>query len=121
MDASLASSPWPTRSPEKLPRVSPPAVLGAGVVEEGLSICRIGDAVPRAGEVDLGVREKVSSPGCPNTILPFPPKVNLLISFTCDEPAPCVTAAKPDENEKPLLAPCSVEAAGATEASGLDG
>lgn len=25
--ASLASSPWPTRSPEKLPRVSPPASL----------------------------------------------------------------------------------------------
>lgn len=90
---SLSSSPWPTRSPEKLPRVSPPTVLGgcgsilrAGVEEMGLPASpdvfggRAGDAVPRAGEVDFGVRENVSSPVWPNIILPFP-KENLFASF----------------------------------------
>lgn len=86
MDESLASSPWPTRSPEKLPRVSPPTVFGgcgstlrAGVVEVGLSADvfggSVGDAVPRA-------RENESSPGWLNSIFPFPPKENLLTSFT---------------------------------------
>lgn len=60
---SLASSPGPTRSPEKLPRVSPPAVLaGCGsilravVEEEGLSpevfAGTVDDAVLRAGVTD---------------------------------------------------------------------
>lgn len=86
MDESLASSPGPTRSPEKLPRVSPPAVFGGcgsiprAVVEEvGLSPEVFGgtdeDPVPRAGETD-------SSAVWPNIILPFPPKENLFISFT---------------------------------------
>lgn len=86
MDESLASSPGPTRSPEKLPRVSPPTVFGgcgsilrAGVVEVGLSAevfgGSVGDAVPRA-------RENESSPGWLNIIFPFPPKENLLMSFT---------------------------------------
>lgn len=92
-DDSLASSPWPTRSPEKLPRVSPPTVLRGcgsilrtGVEEVGLPASpdvfggRPGDAVPRAGEVDFGVRENVSSPVWPNAILPFP-KENLFASF----------------------------------------
>lgn len=97
-EASLASSPWPTRSPEKLPKVSPPIALGgwgstlrAGVVEDGLtgSLDMLGggvrEPVPRAGEVDLGVRENVSSPVWPNTILPPPLKENLLTSFTGDQ------------------------------------
>lgn len=91
---SLVSSPWPTRSPEKLPRVSPPTVLGgcgsilrAGMEEVGLPASpdvfegRVGDTVPRAGELDSEVRENVSSPVWPNTILPFP-KENLFASFT---------------------------------------
>lgn len=93
VDESLASSPWPTRSPEKLPRVSPPIILGgcgsilrAVVVEVGLSpdVCggRVGDAVPRAGEVDFGVRENGSSPAWPNINLLVPPKENLFTSFT---------------------------------------
>lgn len=41
---------------------------------------RAGDTVPRAGEVDFGVRETVSSPVWPKTILPFP-KENLFASF----------------------------------------
>lgn len=84
MDESLASSPGPTRSPEKLPRVSPPAVFGGcgsilrAVVEEvGLSPEVFSgtdeDPVPRAGD---------SSAVWPNIILPFPPKENLFISFT---------------------------------------
>lgn len=133
---SFASSPWPTRSPEKQPRVSPPIVLRGGgsileavVVEAGLSPDgyggRVGDPVPRAGEVDFGVRENGSSPVWPNIILPFPPKENLFKSFTCEIPTPCVTEAKlkpvdPDAKEKPLLVFCSAELAGATETSGLD-
>lgn len=92
VDESLASSPWPTRSPEKHPRVSPPIVLGgcgsilrAVVVEVGLSPDvfggRVGEAVPRAGEGDFGVREKGSSPVWPNNILLFPAKENLFTSF----------------------------------------
>lgn len=91
-EESLASSPWPTRSPEKHPRVSPPIVLGgcgsilrAAVVEVGLSPDvfggRVGDAVPRAGEGDFGVRENGSSPVWPNNILLFPAKENLFTSF----------------------------------------
>lgn len=95
--ASLASSsPWPTRSPEKLPSVSPPMALGAwgstlraGVVEEGLTGSDdmlgggVGEPVlPRAGEVDLGVKENDSSAPAPNTIFPLPPKENLPASFT---------------------------------------
>lgn len=57
MDESLASSPGPTRSPEKLPRVSPPAVLaGCGSVLRG--------AVEDAGlspEEFVGVEEAISS------------------------------------------------------------
>lgn len=86
MDESFASSPAPTRNPEKLPRVSPPTVFGgcgsnlrAAVVEVGLSpdvfVGRVADPVPRAEEND-------SSPVWPNIILPFPPKENLFISFT---------------------------------------
>lgn len=89
MDESLASSPGPTRSPEKLPRVSPPTVLGGcgsilrAVEEEvGLSpdvfVGRVGEAVPRADE-------NVSSPVWPNIILPFPPKINLPASFTVQD------------------------------------
>lgn len=85
MDESLASSPGPTRSPEKLPRVSPPTVfIGCGsmlraVVEDvGLSPEVFGgtleDPGPRAEEID-------SSMVCPNIILPFPLKENLFISF----------------------------------------
>lgn len=48
----------------------------------------VGEAVPRAGDVDLGVRENGSSPVWPNIILPFPPKENLFTSFPCDIPAP---------------------------------
>lgn len=97
--------------------------------EEGFSPCvfadKVGDAVPRAGEVDLGVRENGSSPDWPNIILPFPPKVNLFTSFPCDAPDPCVTAAKlkpedPDEKEKPLLLLCS-SAEEAAETSVFDG
>lgn len=136
VDESLASSPWPTRSPEKPPRVSPPIVLmGCGsilrgaVVEAGFSPDvfegRVGEAVPRAGEVDFGVRENGSSPAWPNIILPFPPKENLLISFTCGIPAPCATEAKlkpvdPDAKEKPLLVLCSAELAGAAATSTLE-
>lgn len=135
LDESLASSPWPTRSPEKPPRVSPPIVLmGCGsilrgaVVGAGFSPAvfegRVGDAVPRAGEVDCGVRENGSSPVWPNIILPFPPKANLLTSFTCEIPAPCVTEAKlkpvdPDTKEKPLLALCSTELTGTAATSVL--
>lgn len=137
VDESLASSPWPTRSPEKLPRVSPPIVLGGGcgsilraaAVEVGFSTDgyggRVGDPEPRAGEVDFGVRGNGSSPVWPNIILPFPPKENLLTSFTCEIPATCGTEAKlkpedPDVKEKPLLELCSAELAGATETSVLD-
>lgn len=132
--ASLASSPWPTRSPEKLPRVSPPTVLGGcgsilrAVVEvEGLPASpvvgrRVGDAVPRAGEVDLGVMENVSSPVWPNTILPFANE-NLFTSFTWDIPVPCGTEAKlklaDPELKNPLLVLCSIELAGATETFAL--
>ncbi|TNN83220.1 hypothetical protein EYF80_006553 [Liparis tanakae] len=70
---SLASSPWPTRSPEKLPRVSPPivlrgcgSILGAGVAEAAFSPDAlegwVGDPVPGAGLVDIGVWAKGSSP-----------------------------------------------------------
>lgn len=86
MDESLASSPGPTRSPEKLPRVSPPTVFGAcgsilraAVEDVGLSPEVFGgtleDPGPRAEEID-------SSMVCPNIILPFPAKENLFISFT---------------------------------------
>lgn len=135
VEESLASS-CPTRSSEKLPRVSPPAVLGGCgsilrevVVEVGLvasvDVFGVGDTVPRAGEVDFGVRENGSSPVWPNTNLPFP-KDNLFTSFTCDIPAPCVTEAKlkpadPVVKEKPLLVLCSAELAGATDTSVLDG
>lgn len=85
MDESLASSPGPTRSPEKLPKVSPPTVFrGCGsmlraVVEDvGLSpevfSGMLEDPEPRAEEID-------SSMACPNIILPFPLKENLFISF----------------------------------------
>lgn len=88
MDESLASSPGPTRSPEKLPRVSPPTVFGgcgsilrAAVEEVGLSpdvfVGKVGDPVPRAGEND-------SSPVWPNIIFPFPPKENLFTSFPAE-------------------------------------
>lgn len=90
---SLASSPWPTRSPEKLPRVSPPTVLGGcgsilrAVVEEGSLPAspdvfggRPVDALAKAGEEDFGVRENASSPVWPNTRLPFPNE-NLFGSF----------------------------------------
>ena len=93
-EPSLASSPWPTRSPEKLPSVSPPTVLGgcgstlrAVAVEVGLAASpggfggRVGEAVRRAGEVDFGLKENPSSPAGPNPILPFTPKENLLTSF----------------------------------------
>lgn len=92
---SLASSPWPTRSPEKQPSVSPPIVLeGCGstlravVVEAALAASpgwfggRLGDPLRRAGEVDFGAKENVSSLVCPKTILPFPLKENLLTSLT---------------------------------------
>lgn len=90
MADSFASSPWPTRSPEKLPRVSPPTILGGcgsvlrAVVEEmslaaSPNVFGVGDIVPRAGEVDFGVRENVSSAVWPNTALPFPDE-NLLPS-----------------------------------------
>lgn len=95
VEESLASSPWPTLSPEKMPRVSPPAVFGGcgsilrvAVVEVGLAPstvafgAKVGDPVPRPGEVDFEVKENDSSPAWPNTILPFPPKENLLASFT---------------------------------------
>lgn len=94
LEESLASSPWPTRSPEKMPRVSPPAVFGGcgsilrvAVVEVGLAPspdafgAKVGDPVPRLGELDFEVKENVSSPLWPNVILPFP-KENLLASFT---------------------------------------
>lgn len=77
--ASLASSPWPTRRPEKLPRVSPPASLeGCGstrrAVEEGLS--------PEAFDADEDAAlETDSSITWPNSAFPFPPKENLLVSF----------------------------------------
>lgn len=78
--ASLPSSPWPTRSPEKLPRVSPPASLeGCGSTRraeaEGLSPEAL-DAVEDAAEaID-------SSITWPNSAFPFPPKENLPASFT---------------------------------------
>lgn len=97
----FSSSPWPTRRPEKLPRVSPPTTLGAwgstlrvGVMEVGLTGSPdmlergVGEPLaPRAGEVDLGAKEKGSSPAEePNIIFPVPPpallKENLLTSFT---------------------------------------
>lgn len=128
-DESLASSPAPTRSPEKLPSVSPPTVFGAcGSIlsavgaEEALStvtfVGGVGDAVPRAGEND-------SSTVWPNSILPFPPNENLATSLACDIPAPCETEPKPnpvdpDVKENPLLALCSAELAGAAETSVLD-
>lgn len=85
---SLPSSPWPTRSPEKLPRVSPPTVLrGCGSTlraEAGLSPealgGRAGPPPPRAGDTDFGVRANGSSPFWPN--VNFPPKENLATSFT---------------------------------------
>lgn len=95
VEGSLASSPWPTRSPEKLPSVSPPialagcgSILRGAEVEEGFTgspdIVRggVGDPVPRAGEADFGVRENGSSPVWPNPILPLAPKGNLFPSFT---------------------------------------
>jgi len=89
---SLASSPWPTRSPEKLPRVSPPivfrdcgSILGADVVEAAFSSDElegwVGDPVPGAGVVDIGVWAIGSSPVWVNIILPFPPKENLFPSL----------------------------------------
>lgn len=93
---SVDSSPWPTRSPEKLPSVSPPTVLRGcgsilrpGVEAGGVPASpdvlegRVGYTVPRETEVDFELREKVSSTACPNPILPFP-KENLLASFTGD-------------------------------------
>lgn len=120
--ASLASSPWPTRSPEKLPRVSPPASLeGCGSTRraeaEGLS--------PEALEAVEDAAEAIdSSITWPNSAFPFPPKENLPASFTCDIPAPCGTELKlgaPVAKEKPLLLVGSAELAGATDESGLDG
>lgn len=78
-DVSLASSPWPTRSPEKLPRVSPPASFeGCGstlrTVVEGLSPEEFGAAEDAAEATD-------SSMVWPKSILPFP-KENLCASFT---------------------------------------
>lgn len=78
-DASLASSPWPTRSPEKLPRVSPPASFeGCGstlrTVAVGLSPEEFGAAEDAAEATD-------SSMVWPKSILPFP-KENLFASFT---------------------------------------
>lgn len=76
---SLASSPWPTRSPEKLPRVSPPASLeGCGSTRsagaEGLS--------PEALDADEDAAETTdSSITWPSSDFPFP-KENLLGSFT---------------------------------------
>lgn len=76
---SLASSPWPTRSPEKLPRVSPPASLeGCGstrrAVVEGLS--------PEALDADEDAAEATdSSITWLNSNFPFP-KGNLVGSFT---------------------------------------
>lgn len=130
-DTSWASSPWPTRSPEKMPRVSPPmGFRGCGsVLRAGLSPDmfrgRVGEAVPRAGEGDFGVRENGSSADWPNIILPFPPKENLFASLTCGTPAAGVTEEKlkpvaPDAKEKPLLVFCSAVLAGATGASVLD-
>lgn len=77
--ASLASSPWPTRNPEKLPRVSPPASLdGCGstrsAAPKGLS--------PEALDADEDAVEATdSSITWPNSGFPFP-KENLLGSFT---------------------------------------
>lgn len=72
---SLVSSPWPTRSPEKLPRVSPPEVFGGcgsvlKAVERELGLAassdvlkvRVGDPVPIPEATDFGVRENGSSP-----------------------------------------------------------
>lgn len=125
-EASLASSPCPTRSPEKLPRVSPAAVfcgstLKAVEVDVGLSpdVLKggVGDAVPRAVE-------KESSAVWPKIILPFP-KENLFRSLTCEIPVPCATEVKlspveAEVKEKPLLVFCSTEPTGAAETSALD-
>lgn len=69
----------------KLPSVSPPTILGvcvsvlsAGWDEEGLVVslepfgAGEGDPVPKAGEVDFGVRENGSSAVEPKTALLLP-------------------------------------------------
>lgn len=130
LGAEASVSPWPTRSPEKLPRVSPPGAVGAwgsttlrvGVAVEGLagSPDMLGGGVeevltPSAGELDLEAKEKGSSPAALNTLLPLP-KANLLMSFTVP-PAPWETDAKlkledPGVKENALLVPCSVALVG---------
>lgn len=117
----VSSSPWPTRSPEKLPRVSPPragwgSTRRAPVLDEGLTGSPdtvgggVGEPAPRAGEAeaDLGVKEKGSSVAEElNSIFPtLPPpdaaallNENLAPSFTCDPAAPWET----DEKLKALL------------------
>lgn len=82
--ASFASSPCPTRSPEKLPRVSPPpafagcgSTLKAAAEDGGLS------AEATEGTVEealLAAAETLSPGGWPKTILPFP-KENWFISL----------------------------------------
>lgn len=80
VSASLASSPWPTRSPEKLPRVSPPASLeGCGSTRsaevEGLSPEPFGTDEDAAEAIDSSITWL-------NSAFPFPPKENLPASFT---------------------------------------
>lgn len=72
---SLASSPWPTRSPENMPRVSPPVVFGScgsvlKAVVVGVALAasfdvfgpKVGERLSRLEEVGFGVRENGCSP-----------------------------------------------------------
>lgn len=76
MDNSAPSSPCPTRSPEKLPNVSPPATFGGcgsalepATLEAGFATSpklladELEDPVLRPGEFDFVGRENGSSPG----------------------------------------------------------
>lgn len=97
VEDSFASSPCPTRSPEKLPNVSPPAAFrGCGSVLEPVTVepCfatspklladELEDPLLRPGEFDLVGRENGSSPVWPNNPLPFPPMENLFTSFPAE-------------------------------------
>lgn len=100
-EASFASSPWPTRSPEKLPRVSPPpAFMGCGstlkaAAEDGSLSAEALEGTVEDALLTAAAAATVSPDVWPKTILPFP-KENLFMSF----PAGAQRKKKIKQNEE---------------------